>query len=174
MTNEPKDQALTREDIQRMEAMFHQSAQEMYVLVHLIELGLFGLYQKTKDYKALVKLHGKTRADEIVRTTVHDQLLNHDEMYNVGTILRKANELKTWLDRLFNVGIEVHKSVPDAASKEWQMAESLMADGKTLAYRHALMVCIDPSDDIKVDSTLKALAKDPTVSARIIERLKQK
>lgn len=172
MTNEPKDQALTREDIQRLEAMFHQSAQEMYVLVHLIELGLFAMYQKTKDYKALVKLHGKTRADEIVRTTVHDQLLNHDEMYNVGTILRKANELKTWLDRLFNVGIEVHKSVPDAASKEWQMAESLMADGKTLAYRHALMVCINPSDDIKVDSTLKALAKDPTVSARIIERLK--
>ena len=37
---------------------------------------------------------------------------------------------------------------------------------------HALMVCINPSDDIKVDSTLKALAKDPTVSARIIERLK--
>ena len=70
------------------------------------------------------------------------------------------------------VGIEVHKSVPDAASKEWQMAESLMADGKTLAYRHALMCCIDPSDDIKVDSTLKALAKDPTVSERIIERLK--
>ena len=59
MTNEPKDQALTREDIQRLEAMFHQSAQEMYVLVHLIELGLFGLYQKTKDYKALVKKYGK-------------------------------------------------------------------------------------------------------------------
>ena len=95
-----------------------------------------------------------------------------DRQKFTGIILRKANELKTWLDRLFNVGIEVHKSVPDAASKEWQMAESLMADGKTLAYRHALMCCIDPSDDIKVDSTLKALAKDPTVSERIIERLK--
>ena len=173
MTTEPKDQALTREDIQRLEAMFHQSAQEMYVLVHLIELGLFGLYQKTKDYKALVKLHGKTRADEIVRTTVHDQLFNHDEQYNCGIILRKANELKTWLDRLFNVGIEVHKSVPDAASKEWQMAESLLADGKTLAYRHALQCCIDPKDDIKVDSTLRALAKHDTISERIMGQLRQ-
>ena len=173
MANEnPKDQALTREDIQRLESMFHQTAQEMYVLSNLIELGLFGIYQKTKDYKKLVKMHGKTRADEIVRQTCHDQLFNHDEMYNVGTILRKADELKTWLDRLFNVGIKVHNSVPEAASKEWEMDESLMHDGKLLAYRHALMCCIEPSDDIKLDSTLKVLAKDNTISDRIIERLK--
>ena len=35
------------------------------------------------------------------------------------------------------------------------------------------MMCnIAPADDIKLDSTLKALAKDKMVSDRILERLK--
>jgi hypothetical protein len=34
------------------------------------------------------------------------------------------------------------------------------------------MCNISPADDIKLDSTLKALAKDRTISARILDRLK--
>lgn len=168
----PKDQALTKEDVKVLESMFHQTAQEMYVIVNLIELGLFGIYKQTKDYKALVKLHGKQRADAIVAHTVHDQLFNHDEMYNTGTILRKVSELKQWLDRLFEVGVAVHPKVPDAAKKEYQLAEELMHDGRLMAWRHAMQCNIPEGDDLKLDSTLKLLAKDNTVSARIIERLK--
>ena len=168
----PKDQALTREDIQRLESMFHQTTQELYVILHEIEMGLWTMAQATKEYKAYQKAHGKAAAEAMLKATVHDQLFNHDEMYNVGIILRKIGELKPWLDRLFNVGIEVHKSVPDAGKKEWAMAEALMHDGKLLAYRHALMCCINPADDIKADSTLKALAKDKTITDRILESLK--
>jgi hypothetical protein len=168
----PKDQPLTREDIQRLESMFHQTAQEMYVILHEIEQGLWVMAHATKEYKAYQKAHGKAAAEAMLSQTVHDQLFNHDEMYNVGIILRKIGELKPWLDRLFNVGIEVNKSVPDAGKKEWEMAEALLHDGKLLAWRHAMMCGINPADDIKLDSTLKALAKDRTISARILDRLK--
>lgn len=168
----PKDQALNREDIQRLESMFHQTAQEMYIILHEIENGLWAMAHATKEYKAFQKAHGKAAAETMLNKTVHDQLFNHDEMYNVGIILRKIGELKPWLDRLFNAGIEVHKSVPDAGKKEWAMAEALMHDGKLLAWRHAMMCCINPADDIKLDSTLKLLAKDNTTSERILERLK--
>lgn len=172
MTMQANLEPLTREDIQRLESMFHQTAQEMYVILHEIEQGLWVMAHATKEYKAYQKAHGKAAAEAMLSQTVHDQLFNHDEQYNVGIILRKIGELKPWLDRLFNVGIEVHKSVPDAGKKEWEMAEALLHDGKLLAWRHAMMCCINPSDDIKLDSTLKALAKDRTISARILDRLK--
>lgn len=167
-----KDQALTKEDVKVLESMFHQSCQELYVIVRFIEVGLFGIYKKTKDYRELVKRHGKQRADDIVAYTVHDQLFNHDEMYNTGTILRKICELKQWLDRLFDVGVAVNPKVPDAAKKEYQLAEELMHDGRLMAWRHAMQCNIPEGDDIKLDSTLKLLAKENTVSARILERLK--
>ena len=168
----PKEQALTKEDVKVLESMFHQSCQELYVIVNLIELGLFGIYKQTKDSRELVKRQGKQRADAIVAHTVHDQLFNHDEQYHTGTILRKISELKQWLDRLFEVGVAVHPKVPDAAKKEYQLAEELMHDGRLMAWRHAMQCNIPEGEDIKVDSTLKLLAKDHTVSARIIDRLK--
>ena len=41
-----------------------------------------------------------------------------------------------------------------------------------LAYRHALMCNIRPEDDIKVDSMLRALAKDHTIPEEIIDKFK--
>lgn len=167
----PRNKPLTKEDLQRLEGMFFQTLQELYVITTLIEGGLITIYHRTKDYRDLVKKYGKQRADAQVAHTVHDQLYNHDEMYHTGTILRKITDLKVWLDRLFEVGTATNPKAKDAEKKQMKMAEELISDGRLLAWRHAMQCNIHANEDIKLDSTLKLLAKGDIVSDRIIARL---
>ena len=167
---EPKDQALTREDIKVLESMFIQSGQEMRSIVQLIELGLWKMYRDSKDFRKLVKLYG-SKADEIVRATVHEQLTK-DETYRVGHILQLTRQLANALDQLSAAGTAIEPTAEDRVQKECAMWDALQHDGKLLAWRHAMMCNIPQSDDLRLDSTLKLMAKDTLVSPRILERLK--
>lgn len=167
---QPKDQPLTKADIKTLESMFIQSGQEMRSIVSLIELGLWKMYRDSKDFRKLVKLYG-SKADAIVQSTVHEQLTK-DETYRVGHILQLVRQLANALDQLSAAGTAIEPTADDRVKKECQMWDALQHDGKLLAWRHAMMCNIAPADDIKLDSTLKALAKDTIVSPRILDRLK--
>ena len=161
---------LTKEDIKTLESMFIQSGQEMRSIVSLIELGLWKMYRDSKDFRKLVKLYG-SKADEIVRATVHEQLTK-DETYRVGHILQLTRQLANALDQLSAAGTAIEPNADDRVKKECAMWDALQHDGKLLAWRHGMMCNISPADDLKLDSTLKLLAKDHLVSDRILDRLK--
>lgn len=169
---EPIKAIYTKDDIRVLESMFFQSAQEMGIILNAIEIGLWQLYRESKDFRKLVKTAGHN-ADAIVRATVHEQLTK-DETYETGKILKKIGELKYLFDRLTSLGIEVKPGTEDKAKKEAEMFDFLHHDGNLMAWRHALMCNIDPEDDIKLDSTLKMLAKHHTVPEHIVELLKSK
>ena len=162
---------MTIEDIKTLESLFIVEMHSAERIFRLIETGMETIYRESKDYKALVKRHGKPAADQIVRHYTH-QVLTQDEQYNIGQLLKVCKTLHHFMDRLTIAGIEMNPGTKDKGRKEAEMFDALQSDSNLLAYRHALMVNIPDTEDIKVDSTLKLLAKDHTVSERIIERLK--
>ena len=162
---------MTIEDIKTLESLFIVEMHSAERIFRLIETGMETIYRESKDYKALVKRHGKPAADQIVRHYTH-QVLTQDEQYNIGQLLKVCKTLHHFMDRLTIAGIEMNPGTKDKGRKEAEMFDALQSDSNLLAYRHALMVNIPDTEDIKVDSTLKLLAKDHTVSDRIIERLK--
>lgn len=166
-------QPLSKEEIKTLESMLIVSAHEMNVILNAIELGLFRIYKESKDYKKLVKMYGKTNADEIVKATTHQQL-TQDETYQIGKILQKIGELKYLFDRLTGAGTAITPGTKDKEMKEMEMFEALMNDANLFAWRHAMMCNIPAEDDIKLDSTLKLLAKDHRVSDNIIARFVRK
>ena len=164
---------LTIEDIKTLESMFIVEMHSAERIFRVVENGLADIYRQSKDYKQLVKQYGKAAADKIVTTYTH-RVLSHDEQYNCGKLLEVCKTLHHYMDRLTAAAIAIDPQAEDKGRKEMEMFDALQHDGNLLAYRHALMVNVRPEDEIKVDSMLKALAKDHTVSDRIIERLKQK
>ena len=164
---------LTIQDIKTLESMFIVEMHSAERIFRVIENGLADIYRQSKDYKQLVKQYGKAAADKIVTTYTH-RVLSHDEQYNCGKLLEVCKTLHHYMDRLTAAAIAIDPKAEDKGRKEMEMFDALQHDGNLLAYRHALMVNVRPEDEIKVDSMLKALAKDHTVSDRIIERLKQK
>ena len=162
---------MTIEDIKTLESLFIVEMHSAERIFRVIENGLADIYRQSKDYKQLVKKHGKPAADQIVRHYTH-QVLTQDEQYNIGQLLKVCKTLHHFMDRLTIAGIEMNPGTKDKGRKEAEMFDALQSDSNLLAYRHALMVNIPDTEDIKVDSTLKLLAKDHTVSERIIERLK--
>ena len=162
---------LTLQDIKTLESLFIVEMHSAERIFRLIETGMETIYRESKDYKALVKKHGKPAADQIVRHYTH-QVLTQDEQYNIGQLLKVCKTLHHYMDRLTIAGIEMQPGTKDKGRKEAEMFDALQHDGKLLAWRHGMMCNISPADDLKLDSTLKALAKDHLVSDRIIEELK--
>ena len=162
---------LSIQDIKTLESMFIVEMHSAERIFRVIENGLADIYRQSKNYKQLVKQYGKAAADKIVTTYTH-RVLSHDEQYNCGKLLEVCKTLHHYMDRLTAAAIAIDPQAEDKGRKEMEMFDALQHDGNLLAYRHALMVNVRPEDDIKVDSMLKALAKDHNVSDRIIERLK--
>ena len=162
---------LTIEDIKTLESMFIVEMHSAERIFRVIENGLEKIYRQSKDYKKLVKQYGKAAADKIVKDYTHS-VLTQDETYNIGKLLEECKTLHYYMDRLTAAAIAVDPNAEDKGRKEMEMFDALRHDAQLLAYRHALMVNIQDTDDIKVDSTLKALAKDHHASEAILEQLK--
>ena len=164
---------MTIEDIKTLESLFIVEMHSAERIFRLIETGMETIYRESKDYKALVKKHGKPAADQIVRHYTH-QVLTQDEQYNIGQILKVCKTLHHYMDRLTIAGIEMQPGTEDKGRKEMEMFDALQADSNQLAYVHALLSNVPQENEIKMISTLKALAKDNTVSQAILERLETK
>lgn len=162
---------LTLEDIKTLESLFLVEMHAAERIFRLVENGMEKIYRESKDYKKLVKLHGKTVADKIVKDYTH-RVLTQDETYNVGKLLEECKTLHYYMDRLTAAGIEMNPGTEDKGRKEMEMFDALRADSNQLAYVHALLSNVPESDMIKVISTLKVLAKDHSVSPAILEELK--
>ena len=78
---------LTIEDIKVLEAMFIVEMHAAERIFRLVENGMADIYRESKDYKKLVKLHGKAAADKIVTTYTH-RVLTQDEQFNIGQLLK--------------------------------------------------------------------------------------
>lgn len=164
---------LTIEDIKTLESMFIVEMHSAERIFRVIENGLADIYRQSKDYKQLVKQYGKAAADKIVTTYTH-RVLSHDEVYNIGKLLEVCKTLHHYMDRLTAAAIAIDPQAEDKGRKEMEMFDVLQHDAQLLAYRHALMVNIPDTEDIKVDSMLKLLAKDHHASEAILEQLKTK
>ena len=163
---------LTIEDIKTLESMFIVEMHSAERIFRVIENGLADIYRQSKDYKKLVKQYGKAAADEIVKDYTHS-VLTQDETYNIGKLLDECKTLHYYMDRLTEAAIAIDPNAEDKGRKEMEMFDALRHDANLLAYRHALMANVRDEDEIKVDSALKALAKDNRVSEAILEQLKQ-
>ena len=58
---------LTLSDIKTLESLFIVEMHSAERIFRLVENGMADIYRESKDYKALVKKHGKPAADQIVR-----------------------------------------------------------------------------------------------------------
>ena len=163
---------LTMDDIKTLESMTIVSCREAATLFQIIEFGLAAMYRQSKDYQRLVRQHGKPQADRIVATYTH-RVLSHDETYRIGRILKPMSELHTLISQLTDAGTAMKPGTADKDLKEAQMQDALLHDAAQFAWRHAKMCCIPGDKDIQLDSTLKLLATDPTVSPAIFQRLEQ-
>ena len=65
---------LTLQDIKTLESLFIVEMHSAERIFRLIETGMETIYRESKDYKALVKKHGKPAADQIVRHYTHQVL----------------------------------------------------------------------------------------------------
>ena len=164
---------LSIEDIKTLESMFIVEMHSAERIFRVIENGLANIYRQSKDYKKLVKQYGKAAADKISKEYTH-RVLTQDETYNIGKLLEECKTLHYYMDMLTAAAIAIDPNAEDKCRKEMEMFDALRHDANLLAYRHASMVNIPDTDDIKVDSTLKALAKDNHASEAILEQLKTK
>ena len=138
-------------------------------ILRLIESGMEKIYRESKDYKRLVKKMGKVAADKIVKEYTH-RVLTQDEQYNVGRLLEECKTLHHYMDRL-TAATAIDQQAQDKGITYVDMFDALIHDASLLAYRHAIMYNVRPEDEIKVDSALKALAKDHCISDEILKEL---
>ena len=162
---------MTIEDIKTLESLFIVEMHSAERIFRLIETGMETIYRESKDYKALVKRHGKPAADQIVRHYTH-RVLSQDEQFNIGQLLKVCKTLHHYMDSLTIAGIEMNPGTEDKGRKEAEMFDALQADSNQLAYVHALLSNVPESDMLRVISTLKVFAKDHSVSPAILEELK--
>lgn len=137
-------------------------------IIQMIELQYELQYRSGNDYKYYCKLYGKAKADEVVKQTVR-KIVRGDERNKIGKILKAAKDFHYHMKALNKTATE---SGP-AHKQEWQVQDDIVHDSNILCYMYALIGNCDSDDaEIKIISTLKALAKGHRVSDRIINRLK--
>jgi hypothetical protein len=137
-------------------------------IIQMIELQYEQQYRAGNDYKYYCKLYGKARADEVLRQQVR-RVVRGDERNKIGKIIKAAKDFHYHMKSLNQQAVQ---SKPDN-KEEWQMQDCIIHDSNVLCYMYALIGNCDSDDaEIKIISTLKALAKGHRVSDRIINRLK--
>ncbi|MCM1034955.1 MAG: hypothetical protein NC229_08930 [Bacteroides sp.] len=137
--------------------------------VQVLENHYRAQYQAGKDYKMIVRKIGKAKADEIVKQQV-TRIVRGDERNNIRRILDTCKALHQQMENLSDSAINSHADGVEA----WQMFDNLQHDVNFLCKIYALMGnCNGRDDEIKLESTLRTLAKGNRVSERIIEEFKQ-
>ena len=125
-------------------------------------------YMAGNDYKYLCKLYGKPRADQIVKEQVA-KIIRGDKRNELGKILKTAQDSHKSMEKLFDTAIKAH----DKDVSNFDTFNALQHDVNFLCYCYALMCnCPKDEDEIKVISTIKALAKGHRVSDNVLDKLK--
>ena len=124
-------------------------------------------YRAGNDYKSLCKLYGKSQAERILGEQVK-RLIRGDERCNLGKILRTADMFHKQMETLTNTAMSSHSDdITDI-----QSFDAIEHDINFLCYCYALMGnCNGADDEIKILSTVKALAKGDRVSDNVLTKL---
>lgn len=159
---------LTREDIDVLSEFMIVFMHAAEKCLQVIELHCQLEYMAGQEYKYYCKQYGKARTDAIVRKQVQ-KVIRGDERSKLGNIIKKADEFHKSMESLFDTAIKAHdKDRTDADS-----LNGLMHDVNFLCYCYALMCnCPKDEDEIKLLSTVKAMAKGKQVSDNVLEKLK--
>lgn len=166
---DPKFEELTDDDLDVLSAHEIIFAHAMKRVVGIIEMAYQRRYQKSKQYNELRKTLGKSAADKIAKNGVH-RMYSGDQLYQIGRIIKVAEDLKRMVDNLNEHAIKCHTK----DTTEMDAFDAISHDTNLLVYMYGLMGnCNHDDDELKILSTLKLLAKGDRVSPRVLDRLKE-
>lgn len=159
---------LTNEELDVLSGMmvvFMHSAERC---IQIMEKHYTAQYQAGSNYKQLVRKVGKPRADEIVKGTVQ-RIVRGDKRNNLRKLLDTAAAFHKHMDNLTETAITCH----DKNTTFVQMFDHLQHDINYLCRIYSLMAnCNGEDDEIKLESTIKAMAKGDRCSQRVIDMFK--
>ena len=169
MTEDPKTERLTDEDLDVLSGMMIIFAHSMERIVGIIELAYEDRYRQGKQYKELCKTVGKVRADEIAHAGIQ-RMYRQDENYQIGRILKVSKDLHRMMEVLNMRARNAHSE----NTTEWETFDAIIHDVNLLCYMYGLIGnCNGDDDGLKLLSFLKVLAKGKRVSPRVLERLRE-
>lgn len=148
-----------------LESMLLQTYHEQELLMRAIEDELTDIYMEQQEYKQLVKLYGRN-APQVARAGVR-QMLTHESLFNLNLAREDIRKFKFHMEKVTLAAIDGGDVVSCG-----EMSDALNHDANLFAYRHALMISIPAKDDIKLDSTLRLLAKDNNLPESILNKFK--
>lgn len=121
-------------------------------------------HRASKDYQKLCKTIGKPAADMYLKDRAH-KLLQHEAKFKYGEIIRRIEQLKAMMDNVTSIAIASTRD--DVNSME--AYDYLHSDVNWLCKIYAMITnCQSKDDAIKIESTIKALAKGTLTSETVI------
>lgn len=128
-------------------------------------------YRASQEYQQLRKKYGKAQADMIVGDEVN-RLLRHNEKYQYGKIIKQAEQSKSMMDEVTAISIGSVESEKELTGEEMFNAyDYLMKDARWLCKIYSMICnCEKESDIVKIESTIKLLAKGDMASEKVISR----
>jgi hypothetical protein len=128
-------------------------------------------YRQSQDYAKLRKKFGKAQADLILGEQVN-KILRHNEKYQYGKIIKHAEQLKSMMDEVTAISIGSVESEKELTGEEMFNAyDYLMKDARWLCKIYSMICnCEKESDIVKIESTIKLLAKGDMASEKVISR----
>lgn len=172
MTNEIKlpQGTLTETDIDVLSGMMIIFLHAAEKCIRTMELHYEAEYRAGKDYKKLCKIYGKPRADQIVKEQTR-KVIRGDERNKLGKILKTAEDFHKHMESLTESGMKAHTE----DTNDCKTFDAIQHDTNFLCYLYALMGnCIGADDELKIISTIKALAKGTRVADNVLEKFKYK
>ena len=125
-------------------------------------------HRASNDYKALCKRIGKPAADMFLKERAHN-MLQHETKFKYGEIIKRAEQLKALMDKVTSVAIgHTREDINPIEAYDY-----LHADVNWLCKIYAMITnCKYQSDALKIESTVKMLAKDNRTSEQVINSFK--
>ena len=126
-------------------------------------------HRASKDYQKLCKTIGKPAADMFLKDRAH-KLLQHEAKFKYGEIIRKAEQLKLLMDNVTSTAIACGREDIDSI----EAYDYLHNDVNWLCKVYSMITNFTHKDDaVKLESTIKLLAKGNLTSDRVIKSFEQ-
>ena len=158
---------LSRKDadiLSGMMVIFMRAAEKC---LQMLELNYEAEYRAGEEYKRYCKMYGKAAVDSRLKDTVR-KLVRGDERNKLGRLLKIADDFHKAMDCLVESGMCSHSD----NCTDVQAFDAIMHDANFLCYLYALTGnCNKEDDEIKIISTVKALAKDTRISDNLLNKL---
>lgn len=139
-------------------------------VVSIIENNKALEYMAGSEYKYYCKLYGKARTDQVVKEQAR-KIIRGDKRLDLGNLLATAKKLHQMMEKVTSEGMIAHsEEISDV-----QAFNAIEHDVNFLVYMYGIMGNVDcDNDELKLISTLKAMAKGHRVSDNLLSKLEVK